>query len=52
MELFDYGKHTAYVWSVVGLSLVVLVFNIVSARRRLADRIARARRRLASEEML
>ena len=50
MELIDFGKHTSYVWSVVGLSLAVLLFNVISARRRLADRITRARRRIAMEE--
>jgi heme exporter protein CcmD len=50
MELFDYGKHTAYVWSAVGLTAAVLVWNVVAARRRLAELTERARRRLLAEE--
>ena len=46
-EFLDFGKHTAHVWGAFGLTLVVLVANIIAARRALADRSQTARRRLA-----
>ncbi len=50
MEWLDYGKHAPYVWSSVGLTAVVLLWNVVAARRRLAELTERARRRLIAEE--
>jgi heme exporter protein CcmD len=43
----DFGKHTAHVWSAFGLTVVVMVANIIAARRSLAERSRMARRRLA-----
>jgi heme exporter protein CcmD len=43
----DFGKHTVHVWSAFGLTLVVMVLNIIAARRSLAARSQTARRRLA-----
>ena len=33
-EFFQMGGYGAYVWSAYGLSLVVLVLNVVAARKR------------------
>ena len=49
-EFLDFGKHTPYVLSAFTLTLIVLVANVFAARRRLEDRLTRARRRLAAEE--
>ena len=46
-EFMDFGKHTVHVWSAFGLTLVVMVLNIIAARRSLAERSKTARRRLA-----
>ena len=46
-EFLDFGKHTVHVWSSFGLTLVVMVANIIAARRHLAARSRAARRRLA-----
>jgi heme exporter protein CcmD len=46
-EFLDFGKHTAHVWGAFGLTIVVLVANIIAARRSLAERSRSARRRLA-----
>lgn len=34
-EFFAMGGYGPYVWSTFGISLVVLVINVVSAKRRL-----------------
>ncbi len=47
-EFMDFGKHTVHVWSSFGLTLVVMVANIIAARRALAERSRLARRRLAA----
>ncbi len=47
-EFMDFGKHTVHVWSAFGLTLVVMVLNIIAARRSLAERSKTARRRLTS----
>ena len=47
-EFMDFGKHTVHVWSAFGLTFIVMVINIIAARRSLADRSQTARRRLAS----
>jgi heme exporter protein CcmD len=49
-ELFDYGKHSVYVWSTVGLSLFILAWNILAARFELRKATTTARRRLAAME--
>jgi len=41
------GGYGAYVWPSYGLTLVIIVLNIVSARRLLARSREEARRRLA-----
>ena len=46
-EFLDFGKHTAHVWGAFGLTVVVLVANIIAARRSLAERSRSARQRLA-----
>jgi heme exporter protein D len=47
MEFLNMGGYAAYVWSSYGLTLVVIVLNIVWARRLLARSREEARRRLA-----
>jgi heme exporter protein D len=46
-EFFDMGGYAAYVWPSYVLTLVVVVLNIVWARRLLAKSREEARRRLA-----
>jgi heme exporter protein CcmD len=51
VEFLSFGKYTAYVWSSTILTFIVLVGNVVMARRQLRSRIERARRQMAAEEM-
>jgi heme exporter protein D len=44
---FAMGGYAAYVWPSYGLTLVVIILNIVWARRLLAKSRQEARRRLA-----
>jgi heme exporter protein D len=44
------GKYAAYVWPSYGLTLVVVVLNIVWARRLLRQARMDARRRLVMQE--
>jgi heme exporter protein D len=46
-EFFDMGGYAAYVWPSYALTLIVVVLNIVWARRLLAKSREEARRRLA-----
>ena len=46
-EFFDMGGYAAYVWPSYVLTLIVVVLNIVWARRLLAKSREEARRRLA-----
>lgn len=48
-EFLAMGGYAAYVWSTFGLTAIVLVINVVTARRRLRDaredvRVERIRR--------
>jgi heme exporter protein D len=44
------GKYAVYVWPSYGLTLLVVILNIVWARRLLAQAKIEARRRLAMQE--
>ncbi|MFL6601616.1 MAG: heme exporter protein CcmD [Steroidobacteraceae bacterium] len=46
-EFLNMGGYAAYVWTSYGLTLAVIVLNIVWARRLLAKSREEARRRLA-----
>jgi heme exporter protein D len=46
-DFFDMGGYAAYVWPSYALTLIVVVLNIVWARRLLARSREEARRRLA-----
>jgi heme exporter protein D len=46
-EFFDMGGYAAYVWPSYVLTLIVVVLNIVWARRLLVKSREEARRRLA-----
>jgi len=46
-EFLEMGGYAAYVWPSYGLTLVVIVLNIVWARRLLTKSREEARRRLA-----
>ena len=46
-ELFDFGKHSVYVWSTVGLSVFILGWNVLAAKFQLRRATTAARRRLA-----
>jgi len=48
-EFLYMGGYAAYVWPSYGLTLVVIVLNIVWARRLLARSREEARRRLAMQ---
>jgi len=49
-EFLNMGGYAAYVWPSYGLTLVIIVYNIVAARRLLARSREEARRRLAMRE--
>jgi len=42
-DFFAMGGNGVFVWSTVGLSILTLGFNIVSARRHLRQALARLR---------
>ena len=44
MEVLSMGGHAAYVWPAYGITLVLIVFNVWSARRKLANALGEARR--------
>ena len=46
-EFFNMGGYAAYVWPSYGLTLAVIILNIVWARRLLTRSREEARRRLA-----
>ncbi len=46
-EFLDMGGYAAYVWPAYGLTLAVIVLNILWAQRRLARSRDEARRRLS-----
>ena len=46
-DFFNMGGYAAYVWPSYGLTLAIIVLNIVWARRLLARSREEARRRLA-----
>lgn len=46
-EFFNMGGYAAYVWPSYGLTFIVIVWNIIWARRLLARSREEARRRLA-----
>jgi heme exporter protein D len=46
-DFLNMGGYAAYVWPSYGLTLVIIVLNIVWARRLLARSREEARRRLA-----
>ena len=46
-EFFDMGGYAGYVWPAYGITLAVVVLNIVWARRLLTRSREDARRRLA-----
>jgi heme exporter protein D len=49
MEFIDMGGYAVYVWSSVGLTLVVLILNVITARRAVSKELERLRRRYANE---
>ncbi len=49
-EFIAMGGYGGYVWGAVGLSVVVLIINVVAARRRFALAFRSAMRRSATEE--
>jgi heme exporter protein CcmD len=46
-EFLSMGGYAVYVWSAYGLTVIVIVWNIIGARRLLARSREEARRRLA-----
>ena len=49
-EFLSMGGYALYVWSSVGLSIVVMLLTLWSARRRHANALIHARRRAAGED--
>ena len=49
-EILHMGGHGAYVWPAYGITLLVIVFNVLAARRKLANALAEARRSTAKEQ--
>jgi len=48
-EFFAMGGYAPYVWSSFGLTAVVLIVNVVAARRRLKKSLQDAGRRAARQ---
>jgi heme exporter protein CcmD len=44
------GGHAAYVWPAYGITLVLIVFNVWAARRKLANALSEARRSGGTEQ--
>ena len=49
-EFFDMGGYAAYVWPAYAVTLIVVLANAFSARRRLQSAQQEARRRLATRK--
>ncbi|MCJ7558155.1 MAG: heme exporter protein CcmD [Gammaproteobacteria bacterium] len=49
MEFLNMGGYAAYVWSSVGLTVAVLIINVITARRAVSQELARLRKRYANE---
>ena len=49
-EFLAMSGYGAYVWSCYGLALVVLVFNVWSARRELREQLVKVQRRATIEQ--
>ncbi len=49
MEFLNMGGYAVYVWSSVGLTVVVLIINVITARRAVTQELERLRRRYADE---
>jgi heme exporter protein D len=49
-DILSMGGHGAYVWPAYGITLVVIVFNVWAARRKLANALAEARRSSGKEQ--
>jgi len=43
------GGYAAYVWSSVGLTVAVLIINVITARRAVSQELARLRGRYTNE---
>lgn len=50
IEVLSMGGHAAYVWPAYGITLVLIVFNVWAARRKLANALNEARRSTAAEQ--
>lgn len=49
MEFVNMGGYAVYVWSSVGLTVAVLILNVITARRAVSKELERLRRRYANE---
>ena len=49
-EILSMGGEGAYVWPAYGITLVVIVFNVLAARRKLANALIEARRSSGTEQ--
>ncbi len=50
IEVLSMGGHAAYVWPAYGITLVLIVFNVWAARRKLANALNEARRSTALQQ--
>jgi heme exporter protein D len=49
MEFINMGGYAVYVWSSVGLTVAVLIINVITARRAVSQELERLRKRYANE---
>ena len=49
-EFFSMGGYALYVWSSVGISAIVMLLTLWSARRRHASALVHAKRRAAGDD--
>ncbi|MCW8844202.1 MAG: heme exporter protein CcmD [Gammaproteobacteria bacterium] len=49
MEFLNMGGYAVYVWSSVGLTVAVLIINVITARRAVSQELERLRKRYANE---
>ena len=49
-EFLRMGGNGAYVWAAYGITLVIVVWNVLAARARLKKNLAEARRAMVAEE--
>jgi heme exporter protein CcmD len=49
-QILSMGGHAAYVWPAYGITLLLIVFNVWAARRKLANALTEARRSSGTDQ--